>query len=703
LFTGVIVAFILFGSALAYGQDEVARLVEQLGDGEYAKRNEAFDSLHKMGYKILNELQKHKEKATDAQIRYLLDKLLILLNAEKREAELTDRVVSAGFSKEDAEKVVDLLVSDRPQFRIQGLMTVMEKGGNKGVEILIEYLFDENIMVSVVAADMLAKCGTKGERRILESLIKAMERAESYTATFEMYLSSFFNLYDPMDGVINRRLMEMPDKWRSQIVAELVVRSEPKSVFAYAYFLGDKDETVRRNAIGGIGLVTKELRGENFFLSISKDDADSLLDALKSVFEKNEEDEIVAATKIIAHLKLDAAYEMLVDIVKNRSTAAAEVAINGLAAWKKKEAVEVIINAMKKNELLIPVACKALIEFKDSSIVGTLKELAMKPGAVFSVELLDCIAALSPEEMLDVGLHIISEGQLPAKRDAQVSLFKSLRKTGLSEAIVDKLIGVVKSGDLAARLLVADLLAQLGDKGVADKLRELMNGADAGTKAAVVKAIALIEKDSAIARDYLMDDSFGVRWRAAEALALLGDIHPLLRLKKITFDLSDGTVSEHMKDLFRLYGINLFIDPFVRAGRKLTLKEGMSLLEAVQYLAVENGLVFDGSFGVVLFAPSNRLPLYRDFKLEKDGSVALESPLVSLVIRGDRIKDILERIGEYVGFEVKISDDAKEVCTEDSDIECALVGVRAFDALRLILAPYALKARLEKSVLYVTK
>ncbi|MCX7703724.1 MAG: HEAT repeat domain-containing protein [Planctomycetota bacterium] len=682
-------------------EDEIGRLVRQMGDEEFAKRNEAFDLLRKKGYKILPELRKHKEKTDDVQIRHLLEKLLLLLQEEEREAKLLERVLGAGVSEEEAGEVVGLLLSDKGQFRVQGLAIIRERAGSKGLSLLLEYLMDDDLTVSVAAARMVAECGVKGERKSLENLIAAMNRVDAYSSAAEIYLHSFFRLYDATDVAVNKKLTEMAEGWRSQVVSELVLRAEAEGAVALASFLTDKGTAVRRLAIGGIGLITRSLKSD--YIDVSKENSELLLEHLKTVIERGEEEEAAAAVQVVARIDSENSFKMLLDAVKNRSGAVAEAAIRGLTVRKRKEAVGVVLEAMEREPLLIPSGCILLEKSGDKSVVSLLKKLAIKPGAVFCGELLRCIASLAPEETLDTALRIISEAPLPSKQEAQIVLLKYLKGKLLSEEAGERLFNLVKDGDMAARILSADVLAQVGDENVSKKLRELMETPDAGIRTAAVKAVALLEKDTAFAQKYLEDVNFSVRWRAAEALALLGDIRPLLNLKRLSFDLPDANLREHARDLLKLYGINLFIDPEIRETKIMSLKTGSPLLEAVQKLASENNLLFDHSFGVVLFVSPERCYLYRDFKMENDRSVPLERILVTLVTRRERIRDVVNRIGEYVGFTVEISEEAAAVCDSESSLEAELVGVRAFDALRLILAPYNLKAKIEKSVLYITK
>jgi len=708
-----------------FADEKVEELVQRLGADEFAQRQEAFDALRSMGYRILPELKKCKEKTDDVQVLHLLEKLILLLSEQEREAKLVEEVVSVGFSRDEALKIAELLLSHIPQFRLRGLQKLAERNGRKALPIFFRFVKDRDRHISLFAAGALAEHSERGNREVLFSILAVMKNVGAGSDVGRMYLKSFLTLYDATDVEVTRRILELPLTWREVIISELVLNPTEEYLVAFASFLGDEDVLIRKLARGGIQLLLEKRSEDDYFLDVPTGTVEPLLEVLKKSIGKGG-GEAASAVSILARLKTEGVTPLLLDVLEEQSGLAAESAIEGLGMRGAKEAVKPILDAMGRDATLIKAGCEALIRIGDASVVATLKKMLLEPKTVFYREILDALGVLAPDELFDAALRILAEGEPTSKRDAQLALIKTFCRKKLSGKMLERLLDVLKNGEVLARLMVADVVAQAGGVAVSGALKRLFKEGDAYTRAAVVKAIALLENDPAFAKENLSDSSALVRWRAAEALALLGDIRPLLKLKELKFDLSlddlTGEVSKvdplriHSRALFRLFGLNIYIDPKTSGGKKVVLKEGETLLDAVEKLALENGILVDYSFGVVLFVAPGRRSLYRNWSLKSDGSAPLERTLVSVLVRRDPLARVLDRVCAYLGVEVELAKEVLELSEKDpkmkevvalwkegSEIETELVGIRATEALRLILAPFSLKAELRNRTLYITK
>lgn len=666
----------------ALSADQTDQLIRQLSSDDYATRKAAFTQLAKMCPAIEQRL-KQAQKDASAQARYSIAKLLRLCHIRKQQARIKKLLLDAGIDEKKASRTVAMLFGTGQGMRAAALMTIA-KGAPKTLPALFaaaEDLTDDVVVQALVlAAHACASAGSTPQKSLFWALFKRRPEPEQPP----QFVNALLAVADLQDAKTAEAIAQLCADGRELAAAEARLRlsKNPSVVTTLLRLVIDKNAHVRQQATLCLQSATTIC------------DAIPLPDACQKWAKKalkSENDTIRhAVADVVAHCPSDWAKRMALSFLDNTDDAIVVSGIEAAGRWRMKEAVA-RLGVFTLEARFVKAAAEALAQIGTEEAVKALKHAALHSNTPYRAPIYDALIKLQKQKTADILLTALLRLKTPQEKREVQNYLARLFARHFGKEQENALIGLLRRADSdpAAALVAADLLGQFGTKRAERALTEMMKTPN---RLLAVKPYCLM-RGAEEAKKWLIRGGME-SFRAAEALAILGNAEPLLRLSRL-----QENITAPLKKAVRNAAASARASLIFWNGNPdeiISLKKDQSLYSIAQLLAKKHNLLLRTDLGVALITGKENLARLVATTIKSDGSLKVERMLATVVLEGETVEQALGQLSPL--FEMKVG---KGVVGKKLPLYGVMLDVRVLDALRLISAASGVQIRIEEGKLVV--
>ena len=661
--------------------DQTDQLIRQLSSDDYATRKAAFTQLARMCPAIEGRLLQAQKDATP-QARYSIAKLLRLCHIRKQQERVRKLLLDAGIGEKEVSRTVRMLFGTGRGIRVAALMSIA-----RGAPATLSALFaaaedmDNEVVVQalVLAAHACASANRVPQKRLFWALFERRPKPKQP----QQFVNALLAVADLGDAETAEAIAQLCPDGRRLAVAEARIRlsRNPSAVTTLLRLAVDKNADVRQQAT--LCLQT----------AAAICDAIPLPEACQKWVEKAlQGDDAMrhAVAAVVARCPSNWAKTMALSFLDSADEEIVVLGIEAAGRWRMKEAVA-RLGALALKARFVREAAEALAKIGQKEAVQALKHAVLHSNTPYRAPIYEALIKLQKHKTVDILLAaLLRLKTLREKREVEnylARLFARRFGKGEEKALIGLLRGV--GSDPAAALVAADLLGQFGSKEAEKALAQLLKTPN---RLLVVKPYCLI-RGAEEAKKWLIKGGME-SFRAAEALAILGNAEPLLRLSRLQENITaplkealrNAAASAHASLV--LWGAN--------PDEVVSFKKGESLYSIARRLAEKHNLLLRTDLGLALITSKDNLAKFVATTIPNDGSLQVERMLATIVLDGGGVEQALGQLSSL--FEMKI---AKEVVGRKLPLYGLMLGTRVLDALRLISAAGGVQIRIEKGRLVV--
>jgi HEAT repeat protein len=720
----VFVFLTAFQSASAAGLGEkdkrkILRLIDDLKSPSELVVERAKEDLSRFGRRALPVLMRYRTTNQTVK-KHILDVVTALhVREEKRVKALIERANLAG----NTNAIYERMTCPDPRVRLR---LAIEAGASRSrlvVPLLMEFLLDADTKVVEHAASVLRR-HMKRDRPVAEILLGHLRSIPPYKSEIPGLVSHAFHFSDSSGKWFLSAVSSIPDPGvRLAFVRHASARRELRLLPLHLHMLADKDAHVT----GAARKAALDMR--SLFV---------LGDPLRKLDKT-----------VRAHIET-----RLAGLARSKKAENVRLAIVLFRFMPSPRAVKAVGRVLLRDlgPETAEEAVRAALAFADPALAPGLLHQLSRPGTprktiVLALGDMRCAEAYAPvEKLLAAGDHelraacisalaridgpralsVIMEMLASARQDTRSAAARAAagvlsREVKLRAEYLDRFMETLGAEDPNLRQSAADVIMLLDDQRVVTRLlRNLSRGRGLLARESILPLAALAgDKAGPHIRAALQSDDALLRLGAAQGLYYLGNAHELVVRRPLMYTAVYKPYAEIISDISILKDLNIITDPRAEIEkdlfrfRRTIQSKGASIAAALKYLIGEKGLAFDASFSCVYIGTAERLGAYRAWRvptLEPDAPpgdiklmVALKEKRVSLMGNGRRVPHVIREIARQAGIEAAFAPGyERAVPAGCHGITVTLREIRALDALRAILAPRGLGARIEKGKLLIT-
>ncbi|RKY18072.1 MAG: hypothetical protein DRP63_02655 [Planctomycetota bacterium] len=661
--------------------DQTDQLIRQLSSDDYATRKAAFIQLAKMCPAIQQRLLRAQKDATP-QARYCIAKLLRLCHIRRQQERVRKLLLDAGIGEREASRTVRMLFGTGRGMRVAALMGIA-KGAPKTLPALFaaaEDMDEQAVMQALVlAAHACASANRVPQKRLFWALFERRPKPKQPQQSVNALLA----VADLGDAETAEAIAQLCTDGRRLAVAEARIRlsKNPSAVSTLLRLAVDENADVRQQA--ALCLQT----------AAAICDAIPLPEACRKWVEKalrGDDAMRRAVAAVVARCPSNWTKTMALSFLDSTDEEIVVLGIEAAGRWKMKEAVA-RLGALALEARFTKEAAEALAKIGQQEAVQALKHAAFHSNTPYRAPIYEALIKLQKQRTADILLAaLLRLKTLQEKREVENYLARLFaRHFGKEEE--KALIGVLRKvgSDAAAAVVAADLLGQFGSKEAEKALAQLLKTPN---RLLVVKPYCLM-RGAEEARKWVIRGGME-SFRAAEALAVLGNAEPLLRLSRL-----QESITAPLKEAVRNAAASAHASLVLwnaNPNEVLSLKKDESLYTIAQRLAKKHNLLLRTDLGLALITSKDNLAKFVATTIHNDGSLQVQRMLATVVLDGGSVEQALGQLSSL--FEMRV---AKEVVGRKLPLYGLMLQVRVPDVLRLISAAGGVQIRIEKGKLVV--
>jgi len=662
--------------------DQTDQLIRQLSSDDYAVRKAAFIQLAKMCPAIERRL-KRAQKDASPQVRYSIAKLLRLCHIRKQQERVKKLLLDAGVDKKKASRTVAMLFGTGKGMRVAALLTIA-KGAPKTLPALFaaaEDLSDEAVVQALVlAAHACASAGRIPQKRLFWALFRRRPKPEQPP----QFVNALLAVADLQNPETAEAIAQLCADGRKLAAAEARIRlsKNPSVVTTLLRLAVDRNHLVRQQAtlcLQSAATICDAIPLPNACQKWAEKALKSENDAMRH-----------AVADVVAHCPSDWAKRMTLSFLDNPDDAIVVSGIEAAGRWRIKEAVA-RLGVFALEARFVRTAAEALAQIGTKEAVKALEHAALHSNTPYRAPIYDALIKLQKQKAADILLTALLRLKTPQEKREVQNYLARLFARRFSKEEENALIGVLRRADSdpAAALVAADLLGQFGSKRAERALAEIIKTPH---RLLVVKPYCLMRGAEA-AKEWLIRG--GVEsFRAAEALAIMGNAEPLLRLSRLP-----KNITAPLKKAVPNAAASARVSLVLWGGKPdeiISLKKDQNLYAVAQLLAQKHNLLLRPDLGVTLITDKNNLAKLVATTIKNDGSLQVERMLATVVLDGGTVEQALGQLSPL--FEMKVG---KGVVGRKLPLYGVMLNVRVLDALRLISAAGGVRIRIDEGKLVV--
>lgn len=679
----IVVLFIFCLAASISSAKNIDRLLKELSSDDYTTRKRAFVELARMCPDIEESLKAAMRDA-DPQASFSIMKLLRLCHIRKKQARIEQLLREAGLSEKESSRLSSALYGTSRRGRLAALLAIAQKAPKTlpALYVAIEdQEYDAVLAALITAATASASKGATPQPRLFKLLINRCPKPKQPPA----FVNALLCVADLSDPNVAESLRGLCRDGRELVVAEarLQLSKKPDVVTTLLCFALDPDPRVRKEVAASLFTAATICHKFRIPKICEK--------WVKDVLEKGEEILRHAVAAVVARSPVPWAKKMVVSFLDNPDDTIVTYGIEGVGRWRIVEAVPRLGVLVLQARFVISAA-EALGRIGTKEAVEALQRAVCSSNAPYRGPIYEALIKLNPESAKSVLIGAIMRLKTPQEKREVQNYLSGVFARSFGDKDEEALLSVLYAAgrDPAAALVAANLLAQFGSKRAETALRKMLK---THHRLLVVKPYILM-RGADEARRWLIRGGLEAE-SAAQALAVLGDAAPMLRLARIPRELSN-IPQKIIRDLATITHTSLLVWNIKPTAGLLSFKRGESVYDAVRRLAKRMGYRLRTDVGFALVADESDVARFVAATVPTDGSLNIKHMLATVLFEGGTVGQALGQMRALLRMRLD-----EGVSDKPLRLYGVLLDVRVEDVLRLISAAGDVSMKIERGVLIV--